>query len=221
MQSAYSDAFAWLHGNYGTKIEAAPAHPGLAALVLPWQSRTRHAAVMDRMRYSAALVAVTRDRDPGAIDLDDEAAIRYSVSPFDGEHLLAGLAGMADLAFASGAAEISTLHATPIRIAREAWNAARRARFVEELQRRGVASNRQPFFSAHQMGTAAIGSRPADAVVDPSGRVWGYENLLVADASLFPQASGVNPMLTVMALANYVAAQHGGVTEARGATIAV
>jgi choline dehydrogenase-like flavoprotein len=221
MQSAYSDAFAWLDGNYGAKIEAAPAHPGLAALVTPWEGRTRHAAFMDRMRYAAAMIAVTRDRDPGAIDLDDEAAIRYSVSPFDGEHLLAGLAGMADLAFAGGATEIATLHTTPIRITREEWNAARRARFVEDLQRRGIASNRQPFFSAHQMGTAPIGSRPADAVVDPSGRVWGYENLLVADASLFPQASGVNPMLTIMALAKYVAAQHGGVTEARDATIAV
>jgi choline dehydrogenase-like flavoprotein len=45
-------------------------------------------------------------------------------------------------------------------------------------------------------------------VVDPLGRVWGYDNLLVVDGSLFPQASGVNPMLTIMAMARRVAAFH-------------
>jgi choline dehydrogenase-like flavoprotein len=46
-------------------------------------------------------------------------------------------------------------------------------------------------------------------VTDPAGRPWGYESVIVADASLFPQASGVNPMLTVMAMASRVVAQHG------------
>jgi choline dehydrogenase-like flavoprotein len=210
MQSAYSDAFAYLDGNYGAKIEAAPAHPGLAALALPWEGRARHARAMDGLRYAAAMLAVVHDRDPGSIDLDDEARIRYTVSPFDGEHLLAGIAGMADLAFAAGALEIATMHARPIRIARDAWTPQRRATFVEDLNTRGFASNRQPFFSAHQMGTACMGSNPQDSVVDPAGRVWGYENLLVVDGSIFPQSSGVNPMLTIMAMASRVAAQHGG-----------
>jgi choline dehydrogenase-like flavoprotein len=211
MQSAYSDAFAYLDGNYGAKIEAAPAHPGLSALVIPWESRAQHAEIMNGARHISSMIAVVRDRDPGTIDLDDEAQIRYSVSPFDGEHLLAGLAGMADLAFAGGALEIATLHAAPLRIKRDAWTASRRTAFLERLRRIGTASNRQPFFSAHQMGTACMGASPATSVVDPAGRVWGFENLLVADASLFPQSSGVNPMLTIMAMASRVAAQHGGV----------
>ena len=55
------------------------------------------------------------------------------------------------------------------------------------------------------MGTACMGADPERSVVDPDGHVWGYDNLLVADASLFPQASGVNPMLTIMAMARRVA----------------
>ena len=55
-----------------------------------------------------------------------------------------------------------------------------------------------------------MGSIESESVVDPSGRVWGYDNLLVADASVFPQASGVNPMLTIMAMASRIAEQHGG-----------
>ena len=215
MQSAYSDAFNYRTGNYGAKIEAAPVHPGLAAIGIPWTSRDDHAAKLNRVRNAATLIAVTRDRDPGSIDLDDEAQIRYTVSPHDGEHLLAGLVGMFDLAFAAGATRISTLHTKPISIERADWNATTRAAFAEQLARIGIASNRQTFYSAHQMGTATMGADPMTSVVDPSGRVWGYENLLVADASLFPQASGVNPMLTIMAMVRRVVAQHGAVTTPR------
>jgi choline dehydrogenase-like flavoprotein len=214
MQSAYSDAYNYRGGNYGAKIEVAPTHPGIAALALPWQNRGAHAALMNRARYAATLLALTRDRDPGSIDLDDEAQIRYRVSGFDGDNLLAGLAGLFDLAFASGAVRVGTLHARPLTILKESWTPAFRDAFVEELRDRGVAPNRQIFFSAHQMGTAPMGADPVTSVVDPTGAVWGYENLLVADASLFPQASGVNPMLTIMALASRVAQAHGGIAAA-------
>ncbi len=220
MQSAYCDAFNDRTGNYGVKIETAPVHPGLAALALPWTGRAGHAAALSHARNAATLIAVTRDRDPGAIDLDDEAQIRYTVSPHDAENLLAGLVGMFDLGFAAGADRISTLHAAPLAIERSQWNASARVAFAERIARIGSGSNRQIFFSAHQMGTAAMGADPATSVVDPAGRVWGYDNLLVADASLFPQASGVNPMLTIMAMARRVAAHHGGVTTAREAQLA-
>jgi choline dehydrogenase-like flavoprotein len=215
MQSAYSDAYAYRSGNYGSKIEVAPTHPGLAALALPWVDRATHARALLRARYGATFIAVTRDRDPGSIDLDDEARIRYRVSPFDGENLLHGILGMIDIAFAGGAVRVSTLHNRPIVIERSAWNEARREALLAELERIGTASNRQIFFSAHQMGTAAMGTNPNASVVDPNGAVWGYDNLLVADASVFPQASGVNPMLTVMAMAARVAERNGGRLESR------
>ncbi|MBD5653962.1 MAG: GMC family oxidoreductase [Candidatus Eremiobacteraeota bacterium] len=215
MQSAYSDAYAYRAGNYGAKIEVAPTHPGLAALALPWVGRAAHASALGRARYGATFIAVTRDRDPGAIDLDDEAAIRYRISPFDGENLLGGVIGMIDIAFAGGAERVTTLHNRPLVIARDGWTTARRAELARDLQRIGVASNRQIFFSAHQMGTAAMGSDPRTSVVDPDGAVWGYDNLLVVDASVFPQASGVNPMLSVMAMAARIAARHGGTLEHR------
>ena len=218
MQSAYSDAYNYRTGNYGPKVEVAPAHPGVGGISLPWVDRVQHASAMNRIRDAAVLIAVTRDRDPGRIDLDDEAQIRYRVSPHDGENLLAGIAGMADIAFAAGAERVRTLHTNPIEIARDEWTSQRRNAFVERLARLGYGSNRQIFFSAHQMGTAAMGADPKSSVVDPTGAVWGYENLLVADASLFPQASGVNPMLTIFAMAARVAAQHGGNVTMREST---
>ncbi len=205
IQTAYSDAFNYRSGNYGCKIEAAPVHPAFAAMALPWTSAAAHARTMDELSRSALLIALTRDRDPGSVDLDDEAAIHYALAPFDAENALAGLAGAIDVAFAAGASVVRTLHAAPIELTAAAWNPARRAALLAEFRAIGVAANRQPLFSAHQMGTATMGSDPLASVVDARGRVWGFENLLVADASLFPQSSGVNPMLTIMALARRVA----------------
>jgi choline dehydrogenase-like flavoprotein len=210
MQSAYSDAYNYRTGNYGPKIEVAPTHGGISALAVPWTSRSAHFAKMQRAKYAATLIAVTRDRDPGFIELDDEAQIHYTVSPHEGENLLAGIVGMADIAFAAGAERISTLHNKPITIERAQWNTKTREAFTERLRRIGYDACRQIFFSAHQMGTANLGASPDHAVVDPSGRVWGYENLIVADASLFPQSSGVNPMLTIMAMAKRIVEMHGG-----------
>ena len=67
-----------------------------------------------------------------------------------------------------------------------------------------VDANRCGVFSAHQMGTGRMGRDPRSAVCDERGQALGIAGLYVADASLFPASSGVNPMLTVMALAHIV-----------------
>ena len=59
--------------------------------------------------------------------------------------------------------------------------------------------------TGHPMGGNAISSDARIGVVDPEFRVYGYNNLYVCDASVFPTAVGVNPQLTVMALADYAA----------------
>lgn len=53
----------------------------------------------------------------------------------------------------------------------------------------------------HQAGTCRMGDDPRTSVTDQWGRVWGHDNLFVADASLHPTNGGFNPVLTIMALA--------------------
>jgi choline dehydrogenase-like flavoprotein len=55
------------------------------------------------------------------------------------------------------------------------------------------------------MGSCRLGKDRRTSVADPHGQVHGVPGLYVADASGFPTASGVNPMLSVMALAYRVA----------------
>lgn len=57
--------------------------------------------------------------------------------------------------------------------------------------------------TAHILGGAAIGHGPEDGVVDSRQRVFGYENLLVCDGAAIPANVGVNPSLTITALAEH------------------
>jgi cholesterol oxidase len=60
--------------------------------------------------------------------------------------------------------------------------------------------------TAHILGGAVIGHGPEDGVVDGNQRVFGYENLLVCDGSAVPANVGVNPSLTITALAEHAMA---------------
>jgi choline dehydrogenase-like flavoprotein len=46
---------------------------------------------------------------------------------------------------------------------------------------------------------------PSAGVVDANFAVHGLDNLFVCDASVFPSSVTVNPMSTIMALADYAA----------------
>jgi choline dehydrogenase-like flavoprotein len=58
-----------------------------------------------------------------------------------------------------------------------------------------------PSGGQHQAGTCRMGVDPATSVTDSWGRVWGHEGVTVADGSLHVTNGGVNPVLTILALA--------------------
>ncbi len=60
-------------------------------------------------------------------------------------------------------------------------------------------------YSDHTSGGNPLGANERIGVTDPSGRVFGTENLYVSDSSLFPSAAGINPSWTIMALSRRVA----------------
>jgi choline dehydrogenase-like flavoprotein len=54
----------------------------------------------------------------------------------------------------------------------------------------------------HIMGSARMGGSSATSAANPDGATWEVPNLVVADASTFPTSSGVNPMISVEAIAH-------------------
>jgi choline dehydrogenase-like flavoprotein len=219
MQGAHSLQFAaGEEGRNGYLIESAPGHPGLLALALPWDGIDEHAAAMRDARYLAPLVAVTRDGGSGRVSLTRAGRVRidYRLDPVGVATLRHAAVRMARLARAAGAGEIvvaatPAIRFMPVRSSPESDGAAY-GRFEDRLAGMDFRPNRGSVFSAHQMGTVRMGASPREHPCDPNGRVRArarrerlVSGLYVADASLFPTAIGVNPMLTVMALARRVA----------------
>ena len=69
----------------------------------------------------------------------------------------------------------------------------------------GYRKLRMSYVAFHQMGTAGMGADPSRGAVDGRGESFEVRGLYVADGSAFPAPSGVNPMITIMAIADQVA----------------
>lgn len=126
-----------------------------------------------------------------------DVAVTYPVSPLDSERVVRAVTLLGEALFASGA---QRLH-LPI-------DGVQPVVAVDELRRltdAPIAPARLELSTVHLMGTARLGADPVTSVCDPYGAVRDTEQLFVADASLFPGPVGVNPQLTVMALATRAA----------------
>ena len=198
-QSVVSDAFAHLDGAYGFRMEIPSALIGVLSASLPWRSAAEHRSLVARADHASVIIPIVRDRETGRVTVDRQgrALVHYRVRGQTARHGVRSIVEAARVHLAAGAREVLTLHTAPLRLTTGADIEA----FAQEVTRRGIGANRLAMFSAHQMSTARMGADVRSSVADPDGRVRGVRGLVVADASAFPNASGVNPMLTVMALA--------------------
>jgi choline dehydrogenase-like flavoprotein len=208
LQTVYSEHFAHLRGAYGLRFEVVPAHPGLIGLTTPWNDPAQHKQAMTQAAFGASFILLTRDTGEGHVTLNKQGdpILHYWPNATDQAHMLRGIPELARVAFAGGATSAGTLHTPQLSLEAEggrpgAVSEAQFAAFTQAVNREGVVPNRLLLGTAHQMGTCRLGSDPRTSVADPRGQVHGARGLYIADASAFPTASGVNPMLTTMALA--------------------
>ena len=155
---------------------------------------------------------MTLARDGLTLDRYGEPVIQYWPNETDRRHLVRGLQELTRIIVAGGGIEAVSLHTPPQRLGSlggkpGAVSHVKLDAYLREMEDRGIVVNRVGMGTAHQMGTCRLGSDPRTSVADPSGQVHGVQGLYIADASGFPTASGVNPMLSTMALAYWVA-QH-------------
>ncbi|HEX8996487.1 MAG TPA: FAD-dependent oxidoreductase [Ktedonobacterales bacterium] len=212
LQTVLSDHFKQLSGAYGLRFETAPAHPGMLGMVTPWRSGAQHKQDMARSPYAATFIALMRDTGEGRVTLDKQRnpMLTYFPNANDRNALTQAMGELAKIAAAGGATRVASLYSRELTLDAEAGHPgaisdARLRAFANEARRRGIAPNIVPLFSAHQMGSCRLGADARTAVADPWGEVYGVKGLYIGDASGFPTASGVNPMLSIMALAYRVA----------------
>jgi choline dehydrogenase-like flavoprotein len=160
---------------------------------------------MTRAAHLATFIVLVRDRDGGAVTLDGrgQARLHYRLSAFDRGHLLRGLREAAHIHRAAGATSVLLPHSRHLRI--DLGTEAELDEALMGIESWGWGPNQVTLFSAHQLGTCRMGGDAQRHPLTPAQESREVQNLFVADASVFPAASGVNPMLTIQALAHYVA----------------
>ena len=205
LQTRYSDQLADQHGGYGVKFETAPVHFALPASGFGWDSPRQFKEDVARLGNLSIVGVLLRDRDAGrvAVSRSGRARVHYELSAFDAGHVRAGVRGAAQVLAAAGATEIFSLHTPPARARPGA--AGWLDRFTADCDRLGYRRCRMSYISFHQMGSAALGADPRRSVAGENGALHGAAGVYVADGSAFPTSSGVNPMITIMAIADHVA----------------
>jgi choline dehydrogenase-like flavoprotein len=202
MQALYSDQFRDLDDGYGLKLETAPLHPHIVVPFLPWRGSRDHFALMEGLPNLGGVGVLVRDRDGGEVRVgrDGEPIVRYKLSDFDARHMRTGVDGAAQILEASGARRIFSSHTKWVSY--EPGTSGSRDQFMADADSAGYGPGQVTLGSFHIMGTARMGGSPATSVCDPSGQTWEVRDLYVCDGSTFPTASGVNPQISIQAIAH-------------------
>jgi hypothetical protein len=203
---------------YFAKLINIPIMPGTTGFQLPWYSAAHWKVNILRLEKTVWTLSLTRDRDSGSVVANEtgDPVITYNLSPFDHANILDGIITAIKVQVAGGCDEIQPLIDSGETIVQsyvpdpqtpldERIKDPRFERYLEMVRRTAIKQKLGNWNSAHPQGSCRMGADGKSAVVDCRGRVRGYQGLYVADASLCPTATGVNPMLTTMALVEWVA----------------
>jgi choline dehydrogenase-like flavoprotein len=181
-QSFYIDEFS----GEGIIFEGVAGPPAYAAMSLPLTG-ARHAKAMADYRHLAQFGVMVSDSSRGSVrELAGRPLIRYDLTGADLQRFRTGIGRMGELFEAAGAREVYL--PLPDGVTPE------RAR-LRDLK----------LMAFHPLGTARADARPTHGVIDGELAVHGVQGVYVADGSAVPSSLGVNPQMTIMALATRLA----------------
>lgn len=201
-QSFYVDEFA----DEGIMLEGIAGPPSYAAMSLPLSGR-RHEEAMARYPFLAQFGLMVSDSSRGSVrsprgslartlarsrsngvaaTIEQTPLISYDLDDADLSRFRTGLSRLQELFLAAGAKEVYLPLPDGVKPARA---------------RRGDLR----LMAFHPLGTARANPRCDQGVVDAHLAVHGVQGVHVADGSVVPSSLGVNPQLTIMALATRLA----------------
>jgi choline dehydrogenase-like flavoprotein len=202
-QSIYTDQFTWrdgVAGRAGFNMEVVGAQPVVS--INFWKGLGQEMArFARRLRHLHILVSQIRDGfhpdSPGGevrLRGDGHAVLDYPINNYIWDGVRSSYLAMAECQLAAGAESVHP--ACSDASAYRSWPEARAAITALRLRSPNVFLN-----STHPLGGCAMGGDPRSSVVDASGRHHHVQNLAVIDGSVFPTSLGVNPCLSIYALA--------------------
>ena len=123
----------------------------------------------------------------------DYSHLKYELSDVDLRHLSQGLARLSTLLMQAGAKAVYPCVQGLPKIESE----LEAVRWLDE----NLPRNKLSLTTVHAFSTCPMGERQDKCAADSFGRVFGFENLYINDASKLPDSPGINPQGTIMAVA--------------------
>ena len=197
--------------------------PSVWLALCPWTSSLGYKTLVSQHKNMCAHIALARDRTLGSVyedPIDGRVHVRYPVDPVDKKHITEGVIALAKMNYVEGARVIFGTDPGVAPFIRKAdsntsyTDDADFQAFLNNIRSRCLPAPDHLLGSAHQMGTNRMARAPHLGVVDPKGRVWETKNVYICDTSVFPSASGVNPMITVMGISDYISSELAEVMSA-------
>jgi choline dehydrogenase-like flavoprotein len=185
----------------GILLTAAQPTHNIAALMFPFAGQ-RLMATLDRMDHIASFAILlhdsTRNGRVWGRGVAGFPAITYNVEPDDVDRMHRGMVKAGEMCLAAGARELypGVVMSTPVLEGRGQFETFRRQR---------NAAGDYVWMSYHPLGTCKMGADPRASVVGLDHETHDVRGLFIVDGSTVPGPLGVNPQLTIMAMATRAA----------------
>jgi len=142
---------------------------------------------------------LVHDEPNGSVELNwsKDAVVNYELGQTDQMKMIDGLKEATRIFFRVGAKSVISGH-----MKKTVLHGLNELRLIDS---RGAGFGTILLNSAHPQGGNRMGEDPENSVVNSFCQSHEIENLYVSDASVFPTSVGVNPQMTVMALATITA----------------
>ena len=196
--------FMQCEGEGGFYLSPLGLSPATWAGQSPWTDGRQIREHFSKFPLMSSWHSISHDVGSGEVVLgaDQRALVRWRLDDeVDRRVAIRAHTELAKVHQAAGAAEVFTFHWRPRHWRRgEDFDA-----YLEELAT--TPTEEYTAYSAHQMGSCRMGAAASDSVADGRGELHDVEGVWIGDAAAMPTAPGVNPMVSIMVLAERTAAR--------------
>lgn len=182
----------------GILLTAAQPDFNYAAIMFPFGG-DRLMELMDGLTHVASFALLIADQNKGRVllDYDGSAAVHYHLTQADVDRYHRALIKMTEICWAAGAKRVMpTIFG---------WSSLDSRKDFERFKRAKLEASQLLLTSYHPLGTCKMGADPRTSVVDMNHQAHDLPGLFIVDGSTVSGPLGVNPQLTIMALATRAA----------------